>query len=129
MRCRELKHEHLVKIPSSANILGQKSDETVRRSSLDDDRRSSGMLGRQTRTRPPTAGRLHRTRRHHRRPAVHLPRRRHDKRITKTRVSKRDNQWSKYSLKQVSGPYTISEGQLLNGAHRSIGGDCVCGAK
>jgi hypothetical protein len=27
------------------------------------------------------------------------------------------------------GPYKISEGQLLNGAHPSIGGDCLWGAK
>jgi hypothetical protein len=27
----------------------------------------------------------------------------------------------------VAGPYKVSEGQLLNGAHPSIGGDCVWG--
>jgi hypothetical protein len=28
----------------------------------------------------------------------------------------------------VAGPYNVSEGQLLNKAHPSIGGDCVLGA-
>jgi hypothetical protein len=28
----------------------------------------------------------------------------------------------------VAGPYKVSEGQLLNGAHPSIGGNCVWGA-